>query len=113
MGFGRMISLAFSVTFSLWLSSAQPSLAASAKTTGSAPPKPASWLGLRKLTLEPTVATIIGTGNTHRFLATASFADGSERDVTQHVAISLDAPDVLRSVVPGLFEARKEGIAKL
>jgi hypothetical protein len=65
------------------------------------------------LTLEPTVGTIIGAGNTHRFLATASFADGAERDVTQQVAISVDSPDVLRPVAPGLFEARKEGIAKL
>ena len=90
-----------------------PCWAASARTTVNVAPKPASWLSLRKLTLEPTVGTIIGTGNTHRFLATASFADGSERDVTQQVAISLDTPAVLRPVSPGLFEARKEGIAKL
>jgi hypothetical protein len=63
-------------------------------------------LGLRKLTLEPTIATIIGTGNTHRFLATASFADGIERDVTQQVPISVDAPDVVQPVSPGLFEAQ-------
>jgi hypothetical protein len=109
----RIVSLALGLTLNLWLSSALPCMAASTKTTGIAPSKPASWLGLRKLTLEPRVGTIIGAGNTHRFLATASFADGSERDVTQQVAISLDVPDVLRSVSPGLFEARKEGIAKL
>jgi len=113
MRLGRMASLLFSLIVSGWLAAGSPCLAASAKTTVASPPKPASWLGLRKITLEPTVGTIIGTGNTHHFLATASFADGSERDVTQQVAISIDTPDVLRPVSPGLFEARKEGIAKL
>src|SRR4026207_1890487 len=97
----RLVSFALGVTLNLWLSSGVPCLAASAKTTVASPPKPASWLGMRKLTLEPTVGTIIGTGNTHRFLATASFADGRERDVTQQVVISLDAPEVLRPVAPG------------
>src|SRR5262245_55484908 len=87
--------------------------AASAKTAGIVPHKPAAWIDVRKLVLEPTVATIVGTGNRHRFLATASFADGSERDVTEQVSFSVDSPEVLRSVSPGLFEARREGISKL
>src|SRR5258706_13190979 len=100
----RIASFLFTLIVTVWLAARPPCLAASAKTTVISPPKPASWLGLRKLTLEPTVGTIIGAGNTHRFLATASFADGSERDVTQQVAISLDTPDVLRPVPPGLVE---------
>src|SRR5215813_9112916 len=87
--------------------------AASAKTAGIVLRKPASWVDVRKLVLEPKVGTIVGTGNRHRFLATASFADGSERDVTEQVSFSVDTPEVLRSVSPGLFEARREGISKL
>lgn len=88
-------------------------LADSEKTTVNPPPKRETWLGLRKLTLEPTVGTISGTGNSHRFLATATFSDGSERDVTQQVSISLDTPGVLQAVSAGLFVARREGIVKL
>jgi hypothetical protein len=62
-----MASLLFSLIGTVWLVSGFPCSAATAKTTVISPPKPASWLGLRKLTLEPTVGTIIGAGNTHRF----------------------------------------------
>jgi len=87
--------------------------AASAKTAGIVPHKAASWIDVRKLVLEPTMGTVVGTGNRHHFLATAFFADGSERDVTEQASFSVDTPEVLRSVSPGLFEARREGISKL
>ena len=66
-----------------------------------------------RLMIEPDVAFIRGVGNTHTLLFTAIDSEGSRRDVTSEVSVSVDAPEVVRRTSPGLFEAQNFGFAKL
>ena len=66
-----------------------------------------------QLIIEPDVAFIRGVGSTHTLLFTAIDSEGSRRDVTPDVLVTVDAPDVVRGTSPGTFQARKFGFAKL
>jgi len=66
-----------------------------------------------RLIIEPDVAFIRGVGGTHTLLFTAIDSEGSRRDVTRGVQVTVDVPDVVREISPGTFEARKFGFAKL
>ena len=66
-----------------------------------------------QLVIEPDVAFIRGVGGTHTLLFTAIDSEGSRRDVTSDVSVTVDSPDVVRGTSPGIFEARKYGFARL
>ncbi|MYC67104.1 MAG: DUF1553 domain-containing protein [Acidobacteriia bacterium] len=66
-----------------------------------------------RLIIEPDVAFIRGVGGTHTLLFTAIDSEGSRRDVTPGIQVTVDVPDVVREISPGTFEARKFGFAKL
>ena len=70
-------------------------------------------LEAEQLIIEPDVAFIRGVGSTHTLLFTAIDSEGSRRDVTPDVLVTVDAPDVVRGTSPGTFQARKFGFAKL
>ena len=65
------------------------------------------------LVVEPEVAFIRGVGNSHTLLFAAIGADGLRRDVTSEVTVTVESPDVVQQVEPGVFEARAIGFAKL
>ena len=69
--------------------------------------------GLRELRVEPAVAYIHGTGNSHSLLVTGIYDDGTERDLSSQASLRADVPDVVRAAGTAIFEARREGIAKL
>ena len=66
-----------------------------------------------RLIIEPDVAFIRGVGNTHTLLFTAVDSEGSRRDVTSEVAVTLDSPEIVRNTEPGVFEALDFGFAKV
>ncbi len=63
--------------------------------------------------VEPNVAFIRGVGVSHTLLFTAVDSEGSRRDVTPEVSVTFDAPEIVREVAPGVFEAQGFGFAKL
>lgn len=65
-----------------------------------------------RLVVEPDIAFIRGVGNTHTVLFSAVDPKG-RRDVSAEVEISIDDPDVARSVEPGVFEGRRHGFTKV
>lgn len=67
----------------------------------------------QELLIEPNVAFIRGTGNTHTLLFTAIDSTGARRDVTSTAKVSVDDPAIVSAVEPGVFEARELGIAKV
>lgn len=69
--------------------------------------------GPRELRIDPKVAYIHGPGNLHSLLVTAVYDDGTERDVSAQTSIQADVSGVVRQTSPVIFEAEREGIAKL
>jgi hypothetical protein len=74
---------------------------------------PCSGAALRELRIDPQVAYLHGSGATHHLLFTAVYEDGTEHDITGEVKLSVDSPQVIRTIAAGVVEARKEGIAKV
>ncbi len=68
---------------------------------------------IESLVIEPDVAFIRGTGNSHTLLFTAIDSSGTRRDVSSEVTVSIDDPEIVRTVEPGVFEARQLGFAKV
>ncbi len=68
---------------------------------------------VREIRMEPKVAYIHGPGHRHALLVTAVYDDGSERDVSAEASLHTDVPDVVRAAGPAIYEAEREGIARL
>ena len=68
---------------------------------------------VERLKAEPEVAFIRGLGSTHPLLFRAVDPQGSRRDVTAEVSVTVDAPDVVGEVAAGVFEARDFGFARI
>lgn len=68
---------------------------------------------LSEVRMEPQVAFLHGPGSTHRFVLTAVYDDGTERDIAGEATLNVDLSDVAGSPAPGQIEAHGEGIAKV
>src|SRR5438552_13346136 len=63
--------------------------------------------------VEPHVIPIHGVGNTHRVLFTGILSDGDRVDLTSQARVSIENPQRVQQVAPGLFKALDEGISKI
>ena len=70
-------------------------------------------IDVESFVIEPDVAFIRGAGNSHILLFTAIDSNGNRRDVSSEVAVSIDDPEIIRTVEPGVFEAQQLGFAKV
>lgn len=78
-------------------------------TAAPAAPNPA----LRALRIDPDVAYIHGSGNSHSLLVTAVYEDGTERDASTESTVVPDVAGVVTQTGPAVFQAEREGIARL